>query len=74
MFELTGKEFHENIKRMEEETERCKKQTAHILESKKEIDKISAEIKNAAGVNNDGKKMLDLIQQMANIVANEIVD
>ena len=73
MFELTGKVFHENIKRMEDETERCKKQTAQILESKKEIDKISAEIKNAAGVN-DGKKMLDLIQQMTNMVANEIVD
>lgn len=68
MFELTGKEFHENIKRMEEETERCKKQTAQILESKKEIDKISAEIKNA-----DGKKILNLIQQMTNMVAN-IVD
>jgi hypothetical protein len=63
--------FHENIKRMEEETERCKKQTAQILESKKEIDKISTEIKNAAEVN-DGKKMLDLIQQMTNMVANEI--
>lgn len=73
MFELTGKNFHENIKRMEEETERCKKQTAQILESKKEIDEISAEIKNAAEVN-DGKKMLDLIQQMTNMVANEIVD
>ena len=72
MFELTGKEFHENIKRMEEETERCKKQAAQILESKKEIDKISAEIKNAAEVN-DGKEMLDLIQQMTNMVAN-IVD
>lgn len=72
MFELTGKEFHENIKRMEEETERCKKQTAQILESKKEIDKISDEIKNAAEVN-DGKKMLDLIQQMTNMVA-KIVD
>ena len=69
MFELTGKEFHENIKRMEEETERCKKQTAQILESKKEIDKISAEIKNAAEVN-DSTKMLDLIQQMTNMVAN----
>lgn len=68
MFELTGKEFHENIKRMEEETERCKKQTAQILESKKEIDKISAEIKNAAEVN-DSTKMLDLIQQMTNMVA-----
>jgi hypothetical protein len=63
--------FHENIKRMEEETERCKKQTAQILESKKEIDKISTEIKNAAEIN-DGKKMLDLIQQMTNMVANEI--
>lgn len=73
MFELTGKNFHENIKRMEEETERCKKQTAQILESKKEIDKISTEIKNAAEVN-DGKKMLDLIQQMTNMVANGIVD
>lgn len=73
MFELTGKNFHENIKRMEEETERCKKQAAQILESKKEIDKISTEIKNAAEVN-DGKKMLDLIQQMTNMVANEIVD
>lgn len=73
MFELTGKNFHENIKRMEEETERCKKQTAQILESKKEIDKISTKIKNAAEVN-DGKKMLDLIQQMTNMVANEIVD
>lgn len=72
MFELTGKEFHENIKRMEEETERCKKQTAQILESKKEIDKISAEIKNAAEVN-DSTKILDLIQQMTNMVAN-IVD
>ena len=72
MFELTGKEFHENIKRMEEETERCKKQAAQILESKKEIDKISAEIKNAAEVN-DGKKILNLIQQMTNMVA-EIVD
>lgn len=71
MFELTGKEFHENIKRMEEETERCKKQTAQILESKKEIDKISAEIKNAAEVN-DSTKMLDLIQQMTNMV--KIVD
>lgn len=72
MFELTGKEFHENIKRMEEETERCKKQTAQILESKKEIDKISAEIKNAAEVN-DSTKLLDLIQQMTKVV-NEIVD
>lgn len=63
--------FHENIKRMEEETERCKKQTTQILESKKEIDKISTEIKNAAEIN-DGKKMLDLIQQMTNMVANEI--
>lgn len=72
MFELTGKEFHENIKRMEEETERCKKQTAQILESKKEIDKISAEIKNAAEVN-DSTTMLDLIKQMTNMVAN-IVD
>lgn len=72
MFELTGKEFHENIKRMEEETERCKKQTAQILESKKEIDKISAEIKNAAEVN-DSTKILNLIQQMTNMVAN-IVD
>lgn len=45
--------FHENIKRMEEETERCKKQTAQILESKKEIDKISTEIKNAAEVNDE---------------------
>ena len=71
MFELTGKEFHENIKRMEEETERCKKQTAQILESKKEIDKISTEIKNAAEVN-DSTKMLDLIQQMTNMV--KIVD
>lgn len=71
MFELTGKEFHENIKRMEEETERCKKQTAQILESKKEIDKISAEIKNAAEIN-DSTKMLNLIQQMTNMVANEI--
>ena len=72
MFELTRKDFHENIKRMEEETERCKKQTAQILESKKEIDKISAEIKNAAEVN-DSTKLLDLIQQMTNMVAN-IVD
>lgn len=72
MFELTGKEFHENIKRMEEETERCKKQTAQILESKKEIDKISVEIKNAAEVN-DSTKMLNLIQQMTKVV-NEIVD
>jgi hypothetical protein len=71
MFELTGKNFHENIKRMEEETERCKKQTAQILESKKEIDKISTEIKNAAEAN-DRKKMLKLIQQMTNMVANEI--
>lgn len=71
MFELTGKDFHENIKRMEEETERCKKQTAQILESKKEIDKISTEIKNAAEAN-DRKKMLKLIQQMTNMVANEI--
>lgn len=71
MFELTGKDFHENIKRMEEETERCKKQTAQILESKKEIDKISAEMKNAAEVN-DSKKMLKLIQQMTDMVANEI--
>lgn len=71
MFELTGKEFHENIKRMEEETERCKKQTAQILESKKEIDKISAEIKNAAEVN-DSTKMLDLIQQMTKVA--KIVD
>jgi hypothetical protein len=51
--------FHENIKRMEE--------------TNKEINKISAEIKKAAEVN-DGKKMLDLIQQMTNMVANEIVD
>lgn len=71
MFELTGKDFHENIKRMEEETERCKKQTAQILESKKEIDKISTEIKNAAEIN-DSKKMLKLIQQMTDMVANEI--
>lgn len=71
MFELTGKDFHENIKRMEEETERCKKQTAQILESKKEIDKISVEMKNAAEAN-DRKKMLKLIQQMTNMVANEI--
>lgn len=71
MFELTGKDFHENIKRMEKETERCKKQTAQILESKKEIDKISAEMKNAAEAN-DRKKMLKLIQQMTDMVANEI--
>ena len=71
MFDLMGKDFHENIKRMEEETERCKKQTAQILESKKEIDKISAEMKNAAEAN-DRKKMLKLIQQMTDMVANEI--
>lgn len=72
MFELTGKEFHENIKRMEEETERCKKQTAQILESKKEIDKISDEIKNAAEAG-DSTKTLYLIQQMTKIV-DKIVD
>lgn len=71
MFELTGKDFHENIKRMEEETERCKKQTKKMEENKKEIDKISAEMKNAAEAN-DRKKMLKLIQQMTNMVANEI--
>lgn len=71
MFELTGKDFHENIKRMEEETERCKKQTQKMEENKKEIDKISAEMKNAAEAN-DRKKMLKLIQQMTNMVANEI--
>ena len=71
MFDLMGKDFHENIKRMEEETERCKKQTVQMLKSKKEIDKISAEMKNAAEIN-DSKKMLKLIQQMTDMVANEI--
>lgn len=43
-----------------------------MQQTSKEIDKISAEIKNAAEVN-DKKKMLDLIQQMTNMVA-KIVD
>lgn len=72
MFELTGKDFYQNIEKMNTETENAKKQTQKMQQTSKEIDKISAEIKNAAGVN-DGKKMLDLIQQMTNMVA-EIVD
>lgn len=72
MFNLTGKDFYQNIEKMNTETENAKKQTQKMQQTRKEIDKISAEIKNAAEVN-DGKKMLDLIQQMTK-VANEIVD
>lgn len=73
MFNLTGKDFYQNIEKMNTETENAKKQTQKMQQTRKEIDEISAEIKNAAEVN-DGKKMLDLIQQMTNMVANEIVD
>lgn len=69
MFELTGKDFYQNIEKMNTETENAKKQTQKMQQTRKEIDKISDEIKNAAEVN-DGKKMLDLIQQMTNMVAN----
>ena len=72
MFELTGKDFYQNIEKMNMETENAKKQTQKMQQTSKEIDKISAEIKNAAEVN-DKKKMLDLIQQMTNMVA-KIVD
>ena len=72
MFELTGKDFYQNIEKMNTETENAKKQTQKMQQTSKEIDEISAEIKNAAEVN-DGKKMLDLIQQMTNMVA-KIVD
>ena len=72
MFNLTGKDFYQNIEKMNTETENAKKQTQKMQQTSKEIDKISAEIKNAAEVN-DGKTMLDLIQQMTNMVA-EIVD
>lgn len=72
MFNLTGKDFYQNIEKMNTETENAKKQTQKMQQTSKEIDKISAKIKNAAEVN-DGKKMLDLIQQMTNMVAN-IVD
>ena len=73
MFNLTGKDFYQNIEKMNTETENAKKQTQKMQQTSKEIEKISAEIKNAAEVNNDGKKMLDLIQQMTNMVA-KIVD
>lgn len=72
MFNLTGKDFYQNIEKMNTETENAKKQTQKMQQTSKEIDKISAEIKNAAEVN-DKKKILDLIQQMTNMVAN-IVD
>ena len=72
MFNLTGKDFYQNIEKMNTETENAKKQTQKMQQTSKEIDKISAEMKNAAEVN-DGKKMLDLIQQMTNMVA-KIVD
>lgn len=71
MFNLTGKDFYQNIEKMNTETENAKKQIQKMQQTSKEIDKISAEIKNAA--ENDGKKMLDLIQQMTKVV-NEIVD
>lgn len=71
MFNLTGKDFYQNIEKMNTETENAKKQTQKMQQTRKEIDKISAEIKNAAEV--DRKKMLDLIQQMTNMVA-KIVD
>lgn len=69
MFELTGKDFYQNIEKMNTETENAKKQIQKMQQTSKEIDKISAEIKNAAEVNNS-TKMLDLIQQMTNMVAN----
>ena len=72
MFDLTGKDFYQNIEKMNTETENAKKQTQKMQQTGKEIDKISAEIKNAAEVN-DSTKILDLIQQMTNMVA-EIVD
>lgn len=72
MFDLTGKDFYQNIEKMNTETENAKKQTQKMQQTSKEIDKISAEIKNAAE-KYDGKKMLDLIQQMTNMVA-KIVD
>lgn len=72
MFNLTGKDFYQNIEKMNTETENAKKQTQKMQQTSKEIDEISVEIKNAAEVN-DGKKMLDLIQQMTNMVA-KIVD
>lgn len=72
MFNLTGKDFYQNIEKMNTETENAKKQTQKMQQTSKEIDKISAEIKNAAESNN-GKKMLDLIQQMTKIV-DKIVD
>ena len=71
MFELTGKDFYQNIEKMNTETENAKKQTQKMQQTSKEIDKISAEIKNAAEVN-DSTKMLDLIQQMTNMVANMV--
>ena len=71
MFDLTGKDFYQNIEKMNTETENAKKQTQKMQQTSKEIDKISAEIKNAAEIN-DVKKMLDLIQQMTNMV--KIVD
>ena len=72
MFNLTGKDFYQNIEKMNTETENAKKQTQKMQQTSKEIEKISAEIKNAAEVN-DSTKILDLIQQMTNMVA-EIVD
>lgn len=72
MFDLTGKDFYQNIEKMNTETENAKKQTQKMQQTSKEIDKISVEIKNAAEVN-DSTKMLDLIQQMTNMVA-KIVD
>ena len=72
MFNLTGKDFYQNIEKMNTETENAKKQTQKMQQTSKEIDKISDEIKNAAEVN-DSTKILDLIQQMTNMVA-EIVD
>ena len=55
MFNLTGKDFYQNIEKMNTETENAKKQTQKMQQTRKEIDKISSEIKNAAEVN-DGKK------------------
>ena len=72
MFNLTGTDFYQNIEKMNTETENAKKQTQKMQQTSKEINKISVEIKNAAEVN-DKKKILDLIQQMTNMVAN-IVD
>ena len=51
MFNLTGKDFYQNIEKMNTETENAKKQTQKMQQTSKEINKISAEIKNAAEVN-----------------------